>query len=144
MFGLTTCFIYYKDPYLSRKLRYIIYSLCTLILSAYPEVAGGRGGSDGSCCPCPHEPYSQTTKKPSYKIFYKNHKRAIPPWLKTPPPLPPCSGNCCLCPPGPNSTPEPYSQTTTTQFPIKTKTPIYNFLKRGRRAIPPWLLHDIS
>ena len=93
----------------------------------------GRGGSDGSCCPCPHEPYSQTTKKPSYKIFYKRNRRSIPP------PSPPrCSGNCCLCPPGPNSTPEPYRQTTTTQVPIKTKTPIYNFLKRGRRAIPPW------
>ena len=69
-----------------------------MIILAYPEVAVGRGGSDGSCCPCPF---------------------------------------------GPNSTPEPYSQTTTTtQFPIKTKTPIYNFLKRGRRAIPPWLLYD--
>ena len=126
-----------------------------MILSAYPEVAVGRGGSDGSCCPCPSGPnstpelYSQTTttqfptktKTPIYN-YLKRARRAIPPWavgVKRP-----HKRRCYLCPPGPNNTPEPYSQTTTTQFPIKTKTPIYNFLKRGRRAIPPWLLHDIS
>ena len=137
-----------------------------MILSAYPEVAVGRGGSDGSCCPCPPgpkstpEPYSQTTTtqfpiktKTPINNYLKRARRAIPPWavgVKRPHKrsfcwCPFCSANqCTRCPSGPNRTPEQYSQTTTTQFPIKTKTPIYNFLKRGRRAIPPWLLHDIS
>ena len=54
-------------------LRYIIYSLFTLIISAYPEGAPGRGGSDGCCCSCLPSP--NRTHEPQY-------------WPRTTPPYP--------------------------------------------------------
>ena len=54
-------------------LRNIIYSLTTLIISAYPEGAPGRGGSDGCCCSC--LPGPNRTHEPQY-------------WPRTTPPYP--------------------------------------------------------